>query len=69
MYYADPDNVSCAEVMQGLYDCIKRLVPDEDIQDKIVGDQLERYKNAEGLFGEQIAIRQRNKKAPGNIKF
>lgn len=64
MYYENPENAMCAEVMNGLYACIQRLVPDLSTQDKI-GEQLDLYQNAQGLFGNPMAVRQRKKRAPG----
>jgi hypothetical protein len=63
--YANPDIESDAEVMQGLYHVIQRLVPDPDIQDKIT-NEMSLYREAKGLFGMDMAIRQRTRKAPGN---
>lgn len=40
------------------------MVVDEDMQDKIT-DQISSYQNAAGLFGIATAIRQRDKKSPG----
>ncbi|XP_073148976.1 uncharacterized protein [Henckelia pumila] len=54
-----------AEVLEGLYKCIARLVRGEDLQDKIT-NKLEKYKNAKGLFGLPMAIRQRASKSPAD---
>ncbi|KAF8392528.1 hypothetical protein HHK36_022871 [Tetracentron sinense] len=51
--------VSCEEVMSGLYDVIERLIPEVEIQEKI-SRELILYKNAEGLFGRTLVIRQRD---------
>ncbi|CAH1434220.1 unnamed protein product [Lactuca virosa] len=51
--------------MNGLYATIQRLVPDLSTQDKI-GEQLDLYQNAHGLFGNPMAIRQRDKRAPAD---
>ena len=64
MYYNNPENGMCAEVMNGLYACIQRLALDLSTQYKI-GEQLDLYQNAQGLFGNSMAIRQRKKRAPG----
>ncbi|XP_073122785.1 uncharacterized protein [Henckelia pumila] len=64
-FYTNPDIENDAEVLEGLYKCIARLVRGEDLQDKIT-NQLEKYKNAEGLFGLPMAIRQRASKSSGN---
>ncbi|XP_030955048.1 uncharacterized protein LOC115977364 [Quercus lobata] len=53
------------EVMAGLYKCIQRLVPNINQQDKIL-EELTSYKREEGLFGLEMAKRQRKKKAPAD---
>lgn len=63
--YTYPDDVSCQEVLNGLYDCIGRLVPDIKTQDKLMLE-LDAFKNATGLFGKTMAIRQRSLISPGN---
>ena len=55
------------EVIKGLYDCIERLVPSPEIQDKI-GDELVTYKRGDGLFSRPMAVRQRKTKSPGKFK-
>lgn len=64
IYYDNPEQASCEEVMKGLYDCIERLNPDVEVQDKI-DNELDAYRNATGLFGHTRAIRQRKAKSPG----
>lgn len=68
IFYDNQESASCEEVMKGLYSCIERLVPDATIQDKIIGE-LTQYQNAEGLFGINMAIRQRKSKSPGKFYF
>lgn len=68
IYYKDPEQMSCQEVEDGLYECIKRLSPNSDVEDLII-DELDAYKNASGLFGKEVAIRNRTKKSPGNQFF
>ncbi|CAF2151099.1 unnamed protein product [Brassica napus] len=51
------------EMVQFLVDCIERLVPDKDIQDKF-GKELNSYKNALGVFGRNLAIRARDTMLP-----
>ncbi|CAL9127726.1 unnamed protein product [Musa textilis] len=53
-----------AEVLDGLYQCITRLVPSIEMQDKIIRE-LSLYKNVEGLFGIPMAIRSRTTMSPG----
>ncbi|CAM8937418.1 unnamed protein product [Rhodiola kirilowii] len=68
-YYLNPEfqydnpSLSCAKVMSGFYACIRRLNPDMEVQDNII-DELDLYRNASGLFGDDLAIRQRKKKSP-----
>ncbi|XP_073152814.1 uncharacterized protein [Henckelia pumila] len=64
-FYSNPDIENDDEVLEGLYKCIARLVGGEDLRDKIT-NQLEKYKNAEGLFGLPMAIRQRASKSPAD---
>ncbi|CAN7030175.1 unnamed protein product [Brassica rapa subsp. trilocularis] len=65
IHYANPEDVCCEEVVTGLYNCINRLVPDSEIQDKVMLE-LDMFKNAAGLFGHNMAIRQREMKAPAD---
>ncbi|WZZ26584.1 uncharacterized protein LOC106372712 [Brassica napus] len=51
------------EMVQFLVDCIERLVPDKDIQDKF-SKELNSYKNALGVFGRNLAIRARDTMLP-----
>lgn len=63
IHYANPEDVCCEEVETGLYNCINRLVPNSEIQDKVMLE-LDLFKKAAGLFGHNMAIRQREMKAP-----
>lgn len=51
------------EVISGMLDCIERLVPDINTQDKII-KELNSYKNAAADFGRKMAIRARNTLLP-----
>ncbi|XP_020549762.1 uncharacterized protein LOC105162262 [Sesamum indicum] len=62
-YYANSNVEQDEEVKQGLYACIRRVVPTIELQDKIL-DELPKYKKVEGLFGIPFAIRHRTTKAP-----
>ncbi|KAF8396293.1 hypothetical protein HHK36_017909 [Tetracentron sinense] len=62
-YYNNQDIEPCEEVMKGLYEVIERLIPELDLQDKII-TELAMYRNAEGLFGWPMAIRQRTTITP-----
>ncbi|XP_062155761.1 uncharacterized protein LOC133863716 isoform X2 [Alnus glutinosa] len=51
------------EIMSGMFDCIERLVPDVEVQDKII-KEMNSYKNAIGDFGRKMAIRARDTLLP-----
>ena len=59
IYYSNPSIEDCTEVVQGLYEHVARLVPDLETQDKIL-QELNLYKNAQGLFRMNMAKQQRN---------
>ncbi|XP_023768996.1 uncharacterized protein LOC111917556 [Lactuca sativa] len=63
IFYKDVSGVACEEVEKGLYDCITRLVPEQQVQDKI-SEELDKYRNAQGLFGNRMAVRHRETKSP-----
>ena len=66
-FYPNSDRImEDTEVLNGLYKCIQRLIPSLEVQDMIT-DELIKYKNADGLFGLPMAIRQRSTKGPGII--
>ncbi|KAF9664452.1 hypothetical protein SADUNF_Sadunf16G0020300 [Salix dunnii] len=48
-----------------MFDCIERLVPGTEVQDKIV-KELNLYKNAEGDLGRKMAIRARDTLLPAD---
>ncbi|KAL6502448.1 hypothetical protein OROHE_024453 [Orobanche hederae] len=62
-FYSGSDVTQVEEVMKGFYAALQRLVPSHEEQDKIT-DQMSLYQNAEGLFGIEMAIRQRKTKSP-----
>ncbi|KAG6535220.1 uncharacterized protein LOC122015432 [Zingiber officinale] len=51
------------EISSGVLDCIERLVPDANTQDKIQ-KELSLYKSSSGDFGRKMAIRARNTLLP-----
>ncbi|GAV79673.1 zf-BED domain-containing protein/DUF659 domain-containing protein/Dimer_Tnp_hAT domain-containing protein [Cephalotus follicularis] len=51
------------EIMSRMFDCIERLVPDIEVQDKIV-KEITLYKNAVGDLGRKMAIRARDTLLP-----
>ncbi|TYK26052.1 hypothetical protein E5676_scaffold1185G00050 [Cucumis melo var. makuwa] len=63
-YYSNPSIQEDDEIVNGLYSCITKMVASLDIQDKILAE-LSKYKRAEALFGQPLAIRQRDKISPG----
>lgn len=67
-FYSNPNIEQDNKVMTGLYNCIEKLVPNIDVQDKIIQD-LSIYKQAENLFGLLMAIRQRATMAPGKLFY
>ncbi|XP_058220192.1 uncharacterized protein LOC131330585 [Rhododendron vialii] len=64
-FYSNPQVEQDVEVMTGIYDCITKLIADEEIQNKITSEMTV-YMKAEGLFGLPLAIRQRNTRAPAD---
>ncbi|XP_021855425.1 uncharacterized protein [Spinacia oleracea] len=65
LHYDNPNVSDSEEVMIGFFDCLTRLVPDLEIQDKI-SCELEAYRNGSGLFGLPIAVRHRKIKSPAD---
>ncbi|CAH1452891.1 unnamed protein product [Lactuca virosa] len=65
IFYKDVSGVACEEVEKGLYDYIMRLVPEQQVQDKI-SEELDKYRNAQGLFGNPMAVRHRETKSPAD---
>ena len=63
-YYGNPALEFDLEVTNGLYECIKRLVPSREVQQKILLE-LPIYKSANGLFGVDFAKSQTKTLAPG----
>lgn len=68
IFYKDVSGVACEEVEKGLYDCVMRLVPEQQVQDKI-SEELDKYRNAQGLFGNPMAVRHRETKSPGKFQL
>ena len=64
LFYSNPDMEYDLEVTNGLYDCIKRLVPSKDVQQKNLTD-LHIYKSANGLFGDDFAQKSRKTTTSG----
>ena len=56
------------EIANGLYSCIMKMVASLDVQDKILVE-LSKYKRVEALFGQPLAIRQRDKISVGKFQL
>lgn len=65
-FYSNPRIQEDFDVISGLHSSISRLVGSFEIQDKIM-EELTLYRRAIGLFGQPIALRQRNTSSPGNV--
>nr|GMD11821.1 uncharacterized protein LOC109167856 [Ipomoea batatas] len=75
-YYLNPDffryrseppvspSINSAEVVAGFYECLERLVPDQDLHEKII-EEVTSWEVGTGLFGMAVAKKQRGSKAPG----
>ena len=61
----DPSFEPGLDIKLGLYMCLQRMVPEVSDRKKI-DVQLEKFKQAKGLFGIEAAILARNIKQPGN---
>ncbi|XP_070048989.1 uncharacterized protein [Nicotiana tomentosiformis] len=65
LFYDNEERILGDEPLwNGYYECIEKLIPEESVQDKIT-EQFSIYRNAEQLFGKNMAIRQRKTKSPG----
>lgn len=67
-FYSNPQIEQDVEVMTGMYNCIQRLVADEEVQN-LITSEMSAYSKADGLFGINLAIRQRTTRAPGNLQY
>ncbi|XP_019251134.1 PREDICTED: uncharacterized protein LOC109230057 [Nicotiana attenuata] len=64
LFYDNEERILGDEPLwNGYYECIEKLIPEESVQDKIT-EQFSTYRNAEQLFGKNMAIRQRKTKSP-----
>ena len=63
-FYDKPEIEHDAKTMSDLYKCILRLTRDPAKQEKVVAE-VSVYTNAQGLFGNELAIRTRKTRAPG----
>ena len=63
-FYDKPDIEHDVEIMSDLYKCILRLTRDPAKEEKVVAE-VSLYTNAQGLFGNELAVRTRKTRAPG----
>lgn len=61
----DPSFDPGSDIKLGLYTCLQRMVPEVSDRKKI-DVQLEKFKQAKGLFGIEAAILARDTKQPDN---
>ncbi|RVW78976.1 hypothetical protein CK203_040167 [Vitis vinifera] len=62
-FYYKPEIEHDAEIMSDLYKCILRLTRDPAKQEKVVAE-VSLFTNAQGLFGNELAVRTRKTRAP-----
>ncbi|XP_057418793.1 uncharacterized protein LOC130713003 [Lotus japonicus] len=62
-YYNDSELDYDFEVQKGVYDCVERLSPTDELRKKIL-TELPIYKSGGGMFGSKFAIEQRGTIAP-----
>ncbi|XP_019263693.1 PREDICTED: uncharacterized protein LOC109241402 [Nicotiana attenuata] len=68
LFYANEERILGDEPLwNDYYECIEKLIPEESVQDKIT-EQFSIYRNAEQLFGKNMAIRQRTTKSPDSYQ-
>ncbi|XP_034677765.1 uncharacterized protein LOC117908249 [Vitis riparia] len=63
-FYDKPEIEHDAEIMSDLYKCILRLTRDPAKQEKVVAE-VSLFTNAQGLFGNELAVRTRKTRALG----
>ncbi|XP_057437685.1 uncharacterized protein LOC130729857 [Lotus japonicus] len=62
-YYNDSELDYDFEVQKGVYECVERLSPTDDLRKKIL-TELPIYKSGGGMFGSKFAFEQRGEIAP-----
>ncbi|XP_059590340.1 uncharacterized protein LOC104882751 [Vitis vinifera] len=67
-FYDKPEIEHDADIMSDLYKCILRLTRDPAKQEKVVA-KVSLFTNAQGLFGNELAVRTRKTRAPGDFVF
>ncbi|XP_019077642.1 uncharacterized protein LOC109123148 [Vitis vinifera] len=63
IFYDKPEIEHDVEIMSDLYKCILRLTRDPTKQEKVVAE-VSLFTNAQGLFGNELAVRTRKTRAP-----
>ncbi|KAL4194865.1 hypothetical protein AMTRI_Chr05g61630 [Amborella trichopoda] len=63
-FYANANIESKVVIMDGFNECLEKLVPDPNIQEKISIEELISYKCSLMSFGKDMALRHRNKDEP-----
>ena len=63
-FYDKPEIEHDAKIMSDLYKCILRLTRDLAKQEKVVA-KMSLFTNAQGLFGNELAVRTRKTRALG----
>ncbi|OMO65882.1 putative Zinc finger, BED-type [Corchorus capsularis] len=66
-FYSSEGNIQ-SDILSSMFDCIERLVPDINIQDRII-KEIHLYKNASGDLGRPIAVRARDNLLPGKDSY
>ncbi|XP_042067400.1 uncharacterized protein LOC121810716 [Salvia splendens] len=65
VFYKDVKCIlACSEVIEGLHECILKLVPDINMQDQIMKKETALYRDVVSCFGNPLAIRHKNQMAP-----
>lgn len=63
IFYDNPRVEFDEKVNKGLLVCIQKLIPEHQMQDKIISE-LSKYKMAQGLFCNPLAVRSRKTRSP-----
>lgn len=65
-YQYDPKFKTNSDIKLALLECMKKLVPDTRMRDKMY-TQIVRFNHAKGLFGEDAAVKSIDKLEPGSF--
>lgn len=70
IFYANVQAIyACSEVMDGMLECVEKLVPDQIIQDKIMKEEMPKYRKAVSSFARPSPIRNRTQMGPGKYSL